>query len=106
MEHRVLSESKVSSWSDWWKKHKDKSLLEMQIAVAESSLSILKSAKKGSGLASWGSRQVKGIEQMIQELKKGGRPKARVLDDDIHLVKRSHVTTIDGEERYSFYNGK
>ena len=110
LEHRVLSENKVSSWAEWWEKHKDKSLLEMQIAVAESSLSTLKNAEKGSRLASWGSRQVKGIEQLVWELKQGNKPKAGPVSLDIRLVNKTRVTTriteTGNEERYYFNNGK
>jgi hypothetical protein len=106
LEERLLSRSNVSSWAKWWKKHKDKSLLEMQVAVAESSLSILTSEDEGPRFNPWGRRQVKGIEEMIRELRKDKKPRAGVVGFDIHLMEKSGVTQAGDEERYYFSNGK
>jgi hypothetical protein len=106
LEWHLLSRSNASSWAKWWKKHRDKSLLEMQIAVAESSLSILKSKDERRRFNPWGHRQLKGLEEMIQELRKDKKPKAGVLTFHITLVERSLVKKVGDEERYYFYNGK
>jgi hypothetical protein len=117
---RFLSSSKTASWAEWWKKNRDGSLLETQIAVAESSLAILKDQQRpgpedsgGSRRSeddpqfnAWRARQLKPIEQTIQELKKEKTPKRGELHLSIQLVDRSGVTKTGDEARYGFYNGK
>ncbi len=117
--HRLHSENKSAGWAEWWKKNRDKSLLEMQIAVAESCMLTFKSEKRQESqdmdtmdteeyhqFDIWRASQLKGLEQMVQELKKEKRPKPGNLWLDIRTIDRSRVTKIGDEERYRFYNGK
>lgn len=98
----VLSKSTVSSWTEWWKKHRDKSLLEMQLSVAELSLKISKSDTEDT----WRARQVHGLETIIEKLKKEKKPMSGELRVDARLLKRDRITKQGAEKRYSFDNGR
>jgi hypothetical protein len=101
------SDKEEMDWNAWWKKNKNRSLYRLQIDVAEAAIAILKKSKRDDeGFASWRSRQIKGLEQMIQELKKSKKPKPPRGAPHVSTIPRALVKTVGNEQRYYFYNGK
>jgi hypothetical protein len=95
------------SWDKWWKKSKDKSLRELQITAAEESITCLRKAKiDDPDFASWRTKQIKGLNKMIAELKQSKKPKRAKFGYVIQFPSPDLVKTVGNEQRYYFSNGK
>jgi hypothetical protein len=93
-------------WERWWKKNQDKSLRKLQIEAAEASIALLnRSKERDRGFDSWRAKQIKGLQRMIEDLKKSKKPKpARAVRPahDLRIPQQSSVKRVGDEDRYYY----